>query len=165
LLQAQIRAAAPSLPPPSIVSLQDQVAAGLVQERMLAALSTAIGVLAAILAAVGIYGMVAAKVGRRQREIGIRMALGALPGQIARMVTRETFTIVGAGLAVGVPAALALGHAARGVLAGILFELSPTDPLVLVSSTSAILVIASLAAYLPARRASRIDPVAAIKYE
>jgi predicted permease len=165
LLKAQIRAAAPSLPPPSIVSLQDQVAAGLVQERMLAALSTAIGVLAAILAAIGIYGMVAAKVGRRQREIGIRMALGALPGQIARMFTRETFTIVAAGLAVGVPAALAAGHAARGVLAGVLFELSPTDPLVLVSAMGAILVIASLAAYLPARRASRIDPVAAIKYE
>jgi predicted permease len=165
LLNAEIRAAVPALPPPSVVSLEDQVAGALVQERMLAGLSTAIGVLAAILAAIGIYSTVAAKVARRQREIGIRMALGALPAQMARMVVSETFGIVAAGLAIGVPAALAAGRAARGVLAGVLFELSPTDPLILFCSTAAILLIASLAAYLPARRASRIDPVAAVKYE
>jgi putative ABC transport system permease protein len=163
LLRAEIRAAAPALPPPSVVKLEDQVAAGLVQERMLAALSTAIGVLAAILAAIGIYATVAAKVARRQRELGIRMALGALPGQIARMVMSETFGIVAGGLAIGVPAAFAAGRAARGLLAGVLFDLSPTDPLILFCSTAAILLIATLAAYVPARRVSRIDSVAAIK--
>jgi predicted permease len=164
-LQAEVRAAAPGLPPPSVVSREDQVAAVLVEERMLAALSSAIGVLAAILAAIGIYSTVASAVARRQREIGIRMALGALPGQVARLVVREAFGIVAVGLAIGIPAALVAAVAARGVLAGVLFELSPTDPLTLSSSAVAILLIASLAAYVPARRASRIDPVAAVKYE
>jgi putative ABC transport system permease protein len=164
-LGAEVRAAAPGLPPPSVVSLDDKVAALLVEERMLAALSSAIGVLAAILAAIGIYSIVAAAVARRQREIGIRMALGALPGQVARMVVSEAFGIVAVGLAIGVPAAIATALAARAVLAGVLFELSPLDPLTLSSSAAAILLIASLAAYVPVRRASRIDPVAAVKYE
>jgi ABC-type antimicrobial peptide transport system permease subunit len=165
LLLAEIRAAAPALPPPSVVSLEDRVAGALVEERMLAALSTAIGALAAVLAAIGIYSTVASAVARRQREIGIRMALGALPGHVARMVVSEAFGIVAGGLAIGVPAAIAAALAARAVLGGVLFELSPTDPLILSSSAAAILVIASLAAYVPARRASRIDPVAAVKYE
>jgi predicted permease len=165
LLSAEIRAAAPALPPPSVVRLEDQVAAVLVEERMLAALSSAIGVLAAILAAVGIYSTVASAVARRQREIGIRMALGAVPRQVARIVVGDAFRLVGSGLAVGIPAALAAALAARSLLAGVLFELSPTDPLILLGSTGAILLIASIAAYAPARRAARIDPVASLKYE
>jgi ABC-type antimicrobial peptide transport system permease subunit len=132
---------------------------------MLAALSSAIGGLAAILAAIGIYSIVAAAVARRQREIGIRMALGALPSQVARMVVSQAFAIVGGGLAIGVPAAIATALAARALLAGVLFELSPVDPLTLFSSAIAIILLASLAAYVPARRAARIDPVAAVKYE
>ena len=164
-LHAEVRAAAPALPPPSVVSLEDLVAALLVEERMLAALSSAIGVLAALLATIGIYSTVAAAVARRQREIGIRMALGALPGQVARMVVSEAFGIVAGGLAIGIPAAIATALAARAILAGVLFELSPLDPLILSSSAVEILLIASLAAYVPARRAARIDPVAAVKYE
>ena len=164
LLRAEIRAAAPTLPPPSVVSLEDRVAGVLVEERMLAVISNAIGALAAILAAIGIYSTVAAAVTRRQREIGIRMAVGALPGQVARMVVSEAFAVVAAGLAIGVPAAIAIAMAARALLDGVLFELSPTDPLILSSSAVAILLIASFAAYGPARQASRIDPVAAIKH-
>ena len=81
------------------------------------------------------------------------------------MVVSEAFAIVAAGLAIGVPAAIAAALAARAVLAGVLFELSPTDPLTLTSSAAGILLIAALAAYVPARRASRIDPVAAVKCE
>ena len=165
LLRAELRRAAPALPPPSVVSLADTVAAVLVEERMLAALSTAIGALAAMLAAIGIYSIVAATVRRRQREIGIRMALGAPPRQVAGMVVGEALAVVAAGLAIGVPAAIAAAFAARAVLAGVLFELSPTDPLTLTSSAAGILLIAALAAYAPARRASRIDPVAAVKCE
>jgi predicted permease len=165
LLRAEVRGAAPMLPPPSVVSLEDRVAAVLVEERMLALLSSAIGVLAAILAAIGIYSTIAAAVARRQREIGIRMALGALPGRVARTVVSEAFGIVAGGLAIGIPAAIATALAARAILAGVLFELSPTDPLTLSSSAIAILLIASLAAYVPARRASRIDPVAALRSE
>lgn len=164
-LRAEIRAAAPGLPPPSVVRLEDRVAAALVEERMLATLSSAIGALAAILAAIGIYSTVAAAVVRRQREIGIRMALGARPAEMSRMVISEAFATVGVGLALGIPAAIAAVLLARSVLAGALFQLSPTDPLNLLSVAVVILVIASFAAYVPARRASRIDPVAAIKYE
>jgi len=131
----------------------------------LAALSSAIGALAAILAAIGIYSAVAAAVTRRQREIGIRMALGALPGQVARMAVTEAFGIVVSGLTLGVPAAIAAAFAARALLAGVLFEQSPTDPLIVSSSALAILAIASIAAFVPVRRASRIDPVAAIRYQ
>jgi putative ABC transport system permease protein len=162
-LHAQIRAAAPGLPPPSVVTLGDRVAAGLMEERMLATLSSALGVLAALLAAIGIHGTVASVVARRQREIGIRMALGARPGRVARMVVRETFWIVAGGLVIGVVSALAAGLASRSLLTGVLFELSPSDPLILSGAVLVILMIAALAAYLPARRASRIDPVAAIK--
>jgi predicted permease len=164
-LDAQVRAAAPALPPSSVVSLTDQVAAVLVEERLLAALSSVLGVLAAILAAIGIYAIVASMVARRQREIGIRMALGAVPGQVARMVVGETFWIVGGGLATGIALAVGAALAARSLLAGVLFELSPADPLILSSAVLSILLLAALAAYLPARRASQIDPVAAVRYE
>src|SRR4029450_12351796 len=123
-LHAQIRAAAPGLPPPSVVTLGDRVAAGLMEERMLAALSSALGVLAAILAAIGIHGTVASVVARREREIGIRIALGALPGRGARMVVAETFWIVAGGLVIGIGSALAAALAVRRFLEGVLFELS-----------------------------------------
>jgi ABC-type antimicrobial peptide transport system permease subunit len=93
------------------------------------------------------------------------MALGALPGQVGHLVVTEAFGIVAAGLAIGVPAAIAAAIAARAILAGVLFELSPVDPGILIGSAVAILLIASLAAILPARRAARIDPLAAVKYE
>ena len=165
LLRAEIRIVAPALPPPAVSTLDDQFAAALMEERMLAVLSSAIGALAAILAAIGIHSAVASAVGRRRREIGIRMALGARPGQVARMVVGETFAIVATGLAVGVPTALIAALAARTLLAGVLFDLSPADPFILISSVVSVLLLASLAAYVPARRASRIDPVAAVKYE
>jgi predicted permease len=164
-LRAEIRAVAPELPPPSVITLEDQIAGALIEERMLATLSSAIAILAAILAAIGIHSMVASAVTRRQREIGIRMALGAAPGRVAQMVVGETFGIVACGVAIGIPAAVVVGLIARGVLAGVLFELSPVDPIILFSSVVAILAIGSLAAYVPVRRASRLDPVAAVKYE
>jgi ABC-type antimicrobial peptide transport system permease subunit len=137
----------------------------LVEERLLAALSSVLGLLAAILAAIGIYGLVASVVARRQREIGIRVALGAVPGQVARMVVGETFWIVSGGLTTGIVLAVGAALAARSLLAGVLFELSPADPLILSSVVLSILLLAALAAYLPARRASQVDPVAAVRYE
>jgi len=164
-LHAQVRAVAPALPPPAIVKLEDQVAAALLEERMLAVLSSIFGLLAAILGAIGIYSTVASVVARRRREIGIRIALGAVPGQVARMVVAEMSAIVVAGLAVGVPIAVATGLAARNFLAPALFEVSSSDPSVLAFSVASILLLASLAAYGPARRASRIDPVTAVRQE
>ena len=165
LLRAEVHAAAPALPPPSVVRLDDRVAAGLREERMLASLSTALGVLASLLAAIGIYSTVASSVVRRQREIGVRMALGAVPRQVAGMVVGEAFGIVATGLVIGVPLALAVALAARRVVAGLLFELSPADPFVMSGAVVAIAILAAIAAYVPARRASRVDPVAALKCE
>jgi predicted permease len=162
-LHAQIRAAAPGIPLPSVVRLEDQVAASFIEERLLALLSMAIGLIATILAGIGIYSTIASAVAARQREIGIRMALGALPRHVVRIVVSEAVVTVASGLAIGVPAALAAGHAARAMMAGVLFQLSPTDPLTLSSVVVAILMIASFAAYVPVRRASRTDPVTAIR--
>ena len=147
LLRAEIRAAAPALPPPSVVSLEDQVAAVLVEERMLAALSSAMAVLAAILAAVGIYSTVASAVARRQREIGVRMALGALPGQVARMVVGEAFGIVAGGLALGVPAAFAAALPPGVSLPASSSSCRRQTRSSWCGSTAAILLIASFAAY------------------
>ena len=143
--------------------MEDQVAAALFEERMLAALSSAFGALAAILAAIGIHSMSASLVARRRREIGIRMALGAAPNQLTRMVIRDMSAVVGWGLAIGVPASVAAGVAARSLLARALFEVTSTDPFILVTSVLSILLIASLAAYAPAHRAAQIDPIISIK--
>ena len=107
--------------------------------------------------------MSASLVARRRREIGIRMALGAAPGQMARMVIRDMCTVVGSGLAIALPVALAGGLAARAFLAQALFDVSSSDPLILVTSVLVILSIASVAAYVPAHRAARIDPIVSIK--
>jgi ABC-type antimicrobial peptide transport system permease subunit len=151
-LFAAVRDAAPALPLPSIATFDDRLAGMLVEERMLATLSSALGILAAILASIGIYSAVASMVAAR-------------PRQAVRMVVGEAVTIVAGGLAVGVPSAIAAGWAAREFLSRLLFQLSPTDPPILAGSAIAILAVAFIAAYAPARRASRIDPVAAIKYE
>jgi predicted permease len=165
LLRAAVHAEAPGLPPPSVVSLADRVAGTLVEERLLAGLSVAIAALAAILAVIGIYSSVAAGVAARRREIGIRMALGARPAQVARTTVTDALRIVAAGLAFGIPAAIAGAHSAGAILAGILFEVSPVDPLTLAGSAAAILALALPAAYGPARRASLVNPAAAIRYE
>lgn len=155
LLRAAVREVAPSLPPPSIVSLDDRVASALAEERLLAALASALGALASLLAAIGIYSMVAATISRRQQEIGIRMALGAVPHQIARMIAGDTFIMIAAGLGIGIPAAIVTARAARAMLSRMLFDVSPVDPLSMTSAAITILIIASLATFVPVRRAAR----------
>ena len=144
---------------------EDQLAGVLVGERLLAFLSSAIGVLAAVLAAIGIYGTVASTVGRCRREIGIRLALGAHPRAVVQMIVRDVSKMVVAGLAVGVLVSVVAGQSAGGALGSMLFELSPSNPFVMTSSVVAILLVACFAAYLPARRATRIDPVAVVRQE
>jgi predicted permease len=130
-------------------------------ERTFAALSSAFGFLALLLACVGLYGTMAYAVTRRTSEIGIRMALGAERSEILGMVLRETAAIVAAGIAVGVPAA----WAASNLLKTRLFGLTPHDPWSLGLSVAATLVVTILAGYIPARRASRVDPMVALRYE
>jgi predicted permease len=133
----------------------------LVQDRLLAGLSGGFGGLAALLTMVGIYGLVAYAVTRRTSEIGIRVALGATPLAIARLLLRETGWLLAIGTACGVGLALAGGRAA----AALLFRVTPTDPLTLASAAALITATAVLASYLPTRRATRIEPVAALRMD
>ena len=130
-------------------------------ERLAATLAAAFGLLATVLAAVGLYGVMAFLVARRTREIGIRMALGAVTGNVVGLVVREVLLLVGIGVAIGIPAALALAR----LLSSQLYDVAPSDPTTVVLATLGIAAIAALSAYIPARRATRIDPVTALRYE
>ena len=144
---------------PKTVRMQMEEA--FIGERVVAQLCAAFGVLATLLAAVGLYGVMAWSVARRTREIGIRMALGAERAKLIRMVLREVaqFTLIG--IAIGVPAALGLSRLVRSQLYGI----TPSDPLTYAGAVALIALVASLAGFLPARRASRVDPLIALRYE
>ncbi len=149
------------LPIFGVVTLSQQLHENLDQERLIAQLVSFFGALALILACIGLYGVMAHGVARRTNEIGIRMALGARGGNIAWMILRETLYLVLAGLVIGVPAALL---AAR-LIATQLFGMSPTDPLTLTAAALVLTLVALLAGFLPARRASRVNPLNALRYE
>ena len=149
------------LPIFGVTTLNEQLRDNLNQERLIAQLVSFFGALALMLACIGLYGVMAHGVARRTSEIGIRMALGARGGNIAWMILRETLYLVLAGLVLGVPAAL-IG--AR-LISTQLFGLSPTDPLTLIGAAIVLAMVAMLAGYLPARRASRINPLHALRYE
>jgi ABC-type antimicrobial peptide transport system permease subunit len=114
-----------------------------------------------VLSAIGVYGVLAWTVSRRTNEIGIRMALGARPGKILEMVLREGLVMTFAGLILGVIGALALTR----VISGFLYEVSPTDPVTFAAVALFLIAVSLLACYLPARRATRIDPMVALRYE
>jgi ABC-type antimicrobial peptide transport system permease subunit len=141
--------------------MERRVADSLLIERLVAGLSTVFGLVAALLACVGLYGVMAYGVTRRTREIGVRMALGAHGRDVVWLVLREVVALVGAGLVVGVPLALALSHWVKSQLFGVSFS----DPLVLLFATVSLAVAGAFAGYLPARRASRIDPQKALRYD
>ena len=149
------------LPIFGVTTMSDQMRDNLNQERLIARLVSFFGALALILACIGLYGVMAQGVARRTNEIGIRMALGAKGGNIAWMILRETMFLVLAGLLIGVPAALV---GAR-LIATQLFGMSPTDPIALLGAAVVLSLVAMLAGYLPARRASRVNPLTALRYE
>ncbi|HEV2423959.1 MAG TPA: ABC transporter permease [Terriglobia bacterium] len=139
----------------------EQIEETLFQERLFARLTGFFGALALVLGCIGVYGVMAFAVTRRTREIGIRMALGAKRSEIAGMVLRETLALVAIGVALGVAAAL---EASR-LVATFLFGLKPNDPLTIAGAALLMVLAAALAGYLPARRASRVDPMVALRYE
>jgi predicted permease len=142
-------------------TLARQIDESLLQERLISTLATAFGLLALLLSAVGLYGVLAYSVGRRTAEIGIRMSLGALPAQVAWSILRQTLVLVAIGIAAGVSASILLA----GVAAKLLYGVTPTDAVSLAGSAALLTAVACLASYLPARRAGRIDPVAALRSE
>jgi predicted permease len=131
------------------------------QERIIAQLSTIFGLVALLLAAIGLYGVLSYAVAQRTGEIGIRMALGAERGTVVRMILRETGVLIAIGLAAGVPASLACARLVQSKL----FGLKAADPLTLGAAVGIMLAVAILSGYLPARRASRVDPLVALRHE
>jgi predicted permease len=144
---------------------EEQITASLATERMIASLSSVFGVLATLLATIGLYGVMSYAVARRTREIGIRVVLGASQQGVLRMIMREVFLLVGVGLAVGVPAALALVRFVGHWISEILFGVRASDAATMAVAVLLMAAVALLAGSLPARRAARVDPIRALRYE
>ena len=150
-----------SLPLFDINTETEQIEQATFQERLFARLTTFFGLLALLLACVGLYGVMAYAVARRTNEIGLRMALGAEREHALWMVLRETLWLMAGGVCIGLPLALA----ASRLVSSMLFDLKPTDPVTMSTATLILVAVAALAGYLPARRASLVDPMVALRYE
>ncbi|MGA3323808.1 MAG: ABC transporter permease [Terriglobia bacterium] len=160
-VRAKVRELDSNLPIYDMRTTEAQLSNSLSTERMIASLSTVFGFLATLLAAIGLYGVMAYSVAQRRREIGIRMALGAEPSSVIWMVMRDVLLLVAMGIAVAVPTALALMR----MVATQLYGLSAHDPSTLALATAGLSLIACAAGYLPALRASRLDPMVALRHE
>jgi len=151
----------PNLPVENMKTLDQQARESVFQDRMITTLSLAFALLATLLAAIGLYGVLAYTVAQRTREIGLRMALGAASSSVQGMVLRQVGKMVLFGGAIGIAGALALGRGAQSLL----YEMEGTDPWVMGMSAMVLAVVALGAGYLPALRASRVDPMKALRYE
>jgi putative ABC transport system permease protein len=145
----------------AVRSMDEIVSASVAQPRFSSELLGLFAVLALLLAGVGLYGLVAYTVTQRTHEIGIRMALGATPADIQRMVLARGMRLALAGAAIGIAGALALTRLMQGLLYGV----TATDPATFFGMTALLTIVALVASYLPARRAMRVDPIIALRYE
>jgi predicted permease len=155
----------PNLSIESVSAVSDLVDQSLSRETAAAELSDFFGVLAALLCLVGLYGTMSYSVSLRSAEIGIRMALGARPGAVQRMILGEAVLLLGLGVAMGLPAAIGANRLLSVLLSDILFRLSPSDPTATGTALGLISGVAMLAAMIPARRAARLDPLAALRHD
>ncbi len=160
-LRERMRQFDPHVPVVGLQTMNEQIGFSLRTERLVASLSTVFGGLATLLAVIGLYGVMAYVVMRRTREIGIRIAVGALRSRVIAMIMREVFVLIGAGLLAGFSLALALANLVRSQL----FGLNPRDPLTFIGSAVVLTLAAGLAGFLPALRASRVDPTTALRHE
>ncbi len=160
-VRARMRELDANVPIYKMRTMEEQISNSLATERMIASLSTVFGFVATVLAIIGLYGVMSYSVAQRTREIGIRMALGAEQGKVIGMVMREVVTLIAIGIGVGVPAALVLTRVVKSQLYG----LEAHDPWTLGLATGLLAMVACAAGYLPALRASRVDPMKALRYE
>jgi predicted permease len=156
-----VKQVAPNLPPVQIQTMNELVADSLTRDTMLAKLSGFFGALAVLLACIGIYGIMAYAVANRTNEIGIRLALGAQRGDVLGLILRESMLLVLIGVLIGLPAVFA----AWKLLKSVLYGLTPADPAALAGATVSMFAVAAVAGYIPARRASKTDPIEALRYE
>lgn len=160
-IRSVVRDSAPNLPPPILDTMTQRLADSLSSDHMITQLSGAFGVLAIILVCIGLYGIMAYAVSGRTNEIGIRMALGAQRKHVLWMILRESLLLVCIGVIIGVPVIFAAGK----WIASLLFSVKPADPLTLALASLLMFVVGFLACYIPARRAMKVDPMVALRYE
>jgi ABC-type antimicrobial peptide transport system permease subunit len=153
------------IPISEIKTGQEQLEGGLVAERLIATLSNFFGALALLLAAIGLYGTLSHFVARKTREIGVRVALGAQARDVLRLVMREASWPLLIGISTGLLAAIAIQRVVTNRFSDLLFGMTATNPVVVSLSVAALLVTAALAAYLPARKAAKVDPMVALRQE
>ena len=157
----EARALDPNIPVYGMRTLEAQIERNLVVQRLVASLSAAFGVLATLLAVIGLYGVMAYLVGRRTREIGIRMAFGAGSNDVVWMILREVVLLVAIGLGIGLAGSLALTRLVKAQLFGV----TPWDPMIITLAMLGLSAVAIFAGFLPARRAARTDPIRVLRYE
>jgi predicted permease len=161
MLRQAVREVDANVPMYDLQTLRQQIDRSLLTERLLASLSTIFGLMATLLAAIGLYGVMAYTVSQRTREIGIRMALGAETSNVVWLVMREVLTLAAIGLAIGLPAAWACARLVQSQLFGV----RASDPFTIALAILSIAAVALLAGYAPARRATSIDPVQALRWD
>jgi predicted permease len=160
-LRAQLKAIDPHLPLYNIKTLSTEIDESLVQERLVTWLTAAFGVLATLLTALGLYGVLTFSVARRTREIGIRVALGAQRRDVFRLIMIRGVILVGVGVAIGLAASFGLSR----LMSSLLFGVAPNNIATLVGVSAGLIVVGLLACYIPARRATKVDPMVALRYE
>jgi predicted permease len=160
-IRAAVRGLDPLLPVYGLQTMSDVVADSLVRPRFLSLLLASFSAIALLLAAVGIYGVMAYSVSQRTQEIGVRMALGAKTSDVLKMVLGQGTKLVALGIGIGLLGAFALTR----LMATLLFEVSATDPVTFVAVVALLVVVALLACFIPARRATKVDPIIALRYE
>jgi putative ABC transport system permease protein len=160
-IRAVIREVDPSLPVYGLSPMSEVVAKSMVQPRFLSLLLATFSGIALFLAAIGIYGVMAYSVAQRTQEIGVRMALGAQRLHVLRLVFSQGFVLLMIGMVIGLGGAFALTRLLRTLL----FEITPTDPLTYSGVVALLIIVAFLACYVPARRATKVDPLVALRYE
>jgi ABC-type antimicrobial peptide transport system permease subunit len=160
-IRAEVRALDPALPIANVRTMDDVVAASMSQPRLAGSVLMLFAAVALLLAAVGLYGVLAYVVSERRHEIGIRMAVGADAGVVRRSVLRQGLVLAGVGVAIGAVVSLGLGRLIRGLLHGV----SPHDPATFGLVPAVLMAVALVASWIPAHRATRVDPIVALKSE